>query len=98
MKETGIIRQVDDLGRVVIPREIRRSLGIAEGDAFEILYDENGVTFRKYSLRSPVYDALKTLKTVVSNMQPDKLSCRTEFLQSICELEARLKLEDEEGG
>ena len=41
MKATGIIRRTDDLGRVVIPREIRRSLGIVEGTALEIFIDPN---------------------------------------------------------
>lgn len=51
MKATGIIRRIDDLGRVVIPREVRRSLGIREGDAFEIFTteDRRGVVFQKYS-------------------------------------------------
>lgn len=49
MKATGIIRHIDDLGRVVIPREIRNTLHIKEGDPLEIyLDDEGGVVFRKY--------------------------------------------------
>lgn len=53
MKATGIIRRIDDLGRVVIPREIRRSVGIKEGDALEIYtdrgFDGKGcVCFQKY--------------------------------------------------
>ena len=49
MKATGIVRQIDDLGRVVIPREIRRSLKIREGDSLEILIEKNCVCFKKYS-------------------------------------------------
>ena len=49
MKATGIIRRIDDLGRVVIPREIRRSLKIREGDPLEILIEKNCVSFKKYS-------------------------------------------------
>lgn len=50
MKATGIIRRIDDLGRVVIPKEIRRSMKIREGDPLEIYTDTNGtVCFRKYS-------------------------------------------------
>lgn len=49
MKATGIIRRVDDLGRVVIPREVRRTLGIREGDALEIFTEgKDTVCFRKY--------------------------------------------------
>ena len=49
MKATGIIRRIDDLGRVVIPKEIRRSLRIREGDPLEIYTTKDGVHFRKYS-------------------------------------------------
>ena len=50
MKATGIIRRIDDLGRVVIPKEIRRSLRIREGDPLEIYTTKDGVCFCKYSL------------------------------------------------
>lgn len=49
MKATGIVRRIDDLGRVVIPKEIRRTLAIREGDPLEIFLDgQGGVVFRKY--------------------------------------------------
>lgn len=50
MKATGIVRRIDDLGRVVIPKEIRRTLRIKEGEPLEIFTDGNGgVVFKKYS-------------------------------------------------
>lgn len=50
MKATGIVRRIDDLGRVVIPKEIRRTMRIREGDPLEIYTDTNGeVIFKKYS-------------------------------------------------
>ena len=50
MKATGIVRRIDDLGRVVIPKEIRRTLRIREGDPLEIYTEKDGgVVFRKYS-------------------------------------------------
>ena len=50
MKATGIVRRIDDLGRIVIPKEIRRTLRIREGDPLEIYTDSNGeVIFKKYS-------------------------------------------------
>lgn len=53
MRATGIIRRIDDLGRVVIPREIRRSLHIKEGDPLEIFTNQDGsVIFKKYSFMS----------------------------------------------
>ena len=48
MKATGIVRRVDDLGRVVIPKEIRRSVGIREGEALEIFVEDKKVIFQKY--------------------------------------------------
>ena len=50
MKATGIVRRIDDLGRVVIPKEIRRTMHIREGDPLEIYTEKNGeVIFKKYS-------------------------------------------------
>lgn len=50
MKATGIVRRIDDLGRVVIPKEIRRTMRIREGDPLEIYTDRDGeVIFKKYS-------------------------------------------------
>ena len=50
MKATGIVRRIDDLGRVVIPKEIRRTMRIREGDPLEIFTNRDGeVIFKKYS-------------------------------------------------
>ncbi len=50
MKATGIVRRIDDLGRVVIPKEIRRTMRIREGDPLEIFTEKDGeVIFKKYS-------------------------------------------------
>ena len=51
MKATGIIRRMDDLGRIVIPKEIRRNLRLREGDPMELFIsdDHDGVEFRKYN-------------------------------------------------
>lgn len=48
MKSTGIVRKVDELGRVVIPIELRRTLGIGEKDALEIYVDEERIMLKKY--------------------------------------------------
>lgn len=56
MKATGIVRRIDDLGRVVIPKEIRRTLRIREGDPLEIFTDRNGeVILKKYSPIGELY-------------------------------------------
>lgn len=48
MRATGIVRRVDDLGRVVIPKEIRRTLRIKDGDPLEIYTDKDTVCFKRY--------------------------------------------------
>lgn len=48
MKSTGIVRKVDDLGRVVIPIELRRTLGIGEKDSLEIFIDGDRIILKKY--------------------------------------------------
>ena len=50
MKATGIVRRIDDLGRVVVPKEIRRTLRIRKGDPLEIFTDKDGeIILKKYS-------------------------------------------------
>jgi transcriptional pleiotropic regulator of transition state genes len=48
MKSTGIVRKVDELGRVVIPIELRRTLGIAEKDSLEIYVDDDQIILKKF--------------------------------------------------
>ena len=51
MKATGIVRRVDDLGRIVIPKEIRRTIGIKEGNPMELYLDEEGgIVLKPYVL------------------------------------------------
>ena len=50
MKATGIVRRIDDLGRVVIPKEIRRAFGIREGDALDIFTTNEGIVFSKHDM------------------------------------------------
>ncbi len=48
MKSTGIVRKVDELGRIVLPIELRRTLDIAEKDALEIYVDDDSIILKKY--------------------------------------------------
>ena len=52
MKSTGIVRQMDDLGRIVIPVELRRTLQIDKGDPLEIFVEGDSIILRKYELVS----------------------------------------------
>ena len=65
MKATGIVRRIDDLGRVAIPKEIRRSVGIREGDALEILVDNEGnICLHKYAV--DFYNEIECLKEKIN--------------------------------
>ena len=49
MKSTGVVRRIDDLGRIVIPKEIRRNLKIRDGELMEIFVDMDSIILKKYS-------------------------------------------------
>lgn len=68
MKATGIIRRIDDLGRVVIPKEIRRTLNIKEGDPLEIHVSDDMVCYKKYV---PETDYISTFKSIIGNLEQD---------------------------
>lgn len=60
MKATGIVRRIDDLGRIVIPREIRRTINLKEGDPLEIYVESDGsIIFKKYSTLDSIADYAK---------------------------------------
>lgn len=78
MKATGIVRRIDDLGRVVVPKEIRRTLGIREGDPLEIYTDNGAVIFKKYiplgsiaETAEAVYNSLKSMSIVCAIYDTD---------------------------
>lgn len=66
MKATGIVRRIDDLGRVVIPKEIRSSMKIREGDPLEIYLEDNRVIFQKYE-SSNVQSLIDDLKEALED-------------------------------
>lgn len=69
MRATGIIRRVDDLGRVVIPKEVRRSMRIKEGDPLEIFTTNDGaVCFKKY-LATNECECIAVLKGLFNNVK-----------------------------
>ena len=60
-KCTGIVRRIDDIGRIVIPKEVRRALRIKERDAFVISVTENGVLFEKYDANAKITGSLEKI-------------------------------------
>ena len=91
MQATGIIRRIDDLGRVVIPKEIRRSAGIREGEPLEIFMHEDCVCFRKYSVNKleKVSDAFRELADFAE--EEGSLRMRTRVSELQAEVEEKLK-------
>ena len=85
MNETGIIRRMDDLGRIVIPKEIRRLLNLTEGDKLELFLHEQGILYKKYNPAKPVKACLSTLKEAV--MDEPALQRTDEVMRKISELE-----------
>ena len=97
MKATGIVRRVDDLGRVVIPKEIRRLTGIHEGEPLEIYTDTlNGnpvVCFAKYKFN--LSNSAKGLQGLVENYLDSDHPHKQEILVRLAEVSKLLK--DSEG-
>ncbi|WP_395546856.1 AbrB/MazE/SpoVT family DNA-binding domain-containing protein [Lacrimispora sp. HJ1] len=67
MKPTGIIRRLDDLGRIILPKEIRRKVGIREGTPMEIFVTTDGVLLKKYYPESELYDVVRNLSDAVDD-------------------------------
>lgn len=88
MRATGIVRRIDDLGRVVIPKEIRRTAGIREGDPLEIFIDKDtgGVCFVPYMAQHEPWRALENLADMI-----DDTSFGAEFLREVRDLAKRMK-------
>ena len=74
MKATGIVRRIDDLGRVVIPKEIRRTLRIREGDPLEIYTATDGEVIFKKIIR--LSESLRSLRHNTQMCLPKSAQCR----------------------
>lgn len=82
MKSTGIVRRIDDLGRIVVPKEIRRTLKIHEGDFFELFVEDNAVIFRKYSYLQTM---LATNSDLVCRAIAGRFNCKAVI---ICDMDS----------
>lgn len=68
MKSTGVIRRIDELGRIVIPKEIRRHLGIRDGESLEIFTEEDKIVLKKYSRMLEYSDLSKKICELVPSI------------------------------
>lgn len=80
MKSTGIVRKVDELGRIVLPIELRRTLDIAEKDAIEIYVDGSSVILKKYE---PTCIFCGDAKNIVSYKGKNVCSCCMKDLKKL---------------
>ena len=69
MKSTGIVRRIDELGRVVIPKELRRTLHIKEGDPLELFTEGDYVCFKKYNTTELFAEALEDLADLMNDKE-----------------------------
>lgn len=68
MNATGIIRRVDDLGRILLPKEVCRKIGISEGSAIEIFTSAEGIVLKKYYPENELEGMTKKLMEAVEDM------------------------------
>lgn len=71
MRVTGIIRRIDDLGRVVIPREIRKQFGIEDGDPLEIFVNKDEIILSKYDVSIGIKELVRRLDNEFSDVKSD---------------------------
>lgn len=71
MRATGIIRRIDDLGRVVIPKEIRKHIGIEEGDPLEIFVSNEEIILRKYEISIGLKELVRRLYNEFADIRSD---------------------------
>ena len=98
MNKTGIIRRIDDLGRVVIPGEIRKASNIREGEALEIFYDKDMVCFKKcdFSISADLNAvADNILEDIRTSVYADEKIKIVKQLQKIAKKYAQIKREEE---
>ena len=68
MKSTGVIRRIDELGRIVLPKEIRRNLGIREGENLEIFVEDDKVILRKFSKIKDFQEIIENICHLVTSV------------------------------
>jgi stage V sporulation protein T len=84
MKATGIVRRIDDLGRVIIPKELRRTLKFREGDPLEIFIDNDGnVIFKKYTYFGD-FDYKKAMNVLKPILEGATFAIYNNYLDYIC--------------
>lgn len=71
MKVTGIVRRVDDLGRIVIPKLVRREMGITEGTPLELFTEKGSLIYKRYDVENELGNMARNLMEAVEDMCVD---------------------------
>ena len=93
MKSTGMIRRIDDLGRVIIPKDIRRELFIKEGDPLELFVEDDKVIFQKYVPVDEVESIIEEAKICVRDSIYIPAEKASRILIKLVEIEKIMKEE-----
>lgn len=84
MKSTGIVRRIDDLGRIVIPKELRKVYNIEEGEPLEIFTEDDKIIFRKFNV-NPIGDRISSLKNLLQSKHNYKdIEACLDVLEDLC--------------
>ncbi len=73
MKSTGVIRRIDELGRIVIPKEIRRNLKIRDGESIEIFIENHSIILKKFSLMEDSINFANKIVNILSSLTGNKV-------------------------
>lgn len=82
VKAAGVTRRVDDLGRIVIPKEIRQVLGIVEGTPMELFLSENGIYMEKHSYKTKAADLVRSLSEMIDSAEMELGLDKAEKIQA----------------
>ena len=88
MKVTGIVKRIDDLGRISIPRTVMEQLLLKEGDLLEFYIEDNDIILRKYNIN--LLDNIKKLKEIIKDVDIDSIY-QKKLLKKVEEMEEILQ-------
>ena len=96
MKTTGVVRRIDDLGRIVIPKEIRRTLRIHDGESLEIFVDNEIITLKKYSSLNELANVSKILvESINKEINKEIIITDREKVKAASVLNKKVKIVDD---
>jgi transcriptional pleiotropic regulator of transition state genes len=90
MKATGVVRKIDELGRIVIPMELRKTMCLNEGAHLAIYVDEDYICLKKYPIIEPLNSALENMKKASENLKSSEI--KQSILAEITIIEKLMKM------